>query len=105
MHSNLHRYHVCFACWAVAAAALIFFTRGTATLAADPDDPFAPGNKAESAKTAKAPAVGKLIDFKVSVKPQKARRGETVQLTIEGTPKQGYHTYPFTQRAPEQDIV
>src|SRR5439155_17583764 len=41
----------------------------------------------------------------VSVTPKEAKRGETVQLVITGTPKPGFHTYPLTQRAdnPFQD--
>jgi thiol:disulfide interchange protein DsbD len=47
----------------------------------------------------KPPATAERIDFKVELTPARVRRGETVQLTITGTPRQGYHTYPITQRA------
>ena len=30
-------------------------------------------------------------------------QGQTVRLTIKGTPKEGYHTYPLTRRTPTQD--
>jgi thiol:disulfide interchange protein DsbD len=41
---------------------------------------------------------------KLGAKPVKVRRGEILQLTITGTPKPGFHTYPLTQRAPKQDV-
>ncbi len=67
-------------------------------------DPFAQENELKrSAPPApaptKAPPTAKVIDFKVSAEPSAARRGETMKLTITGTPKPGYHTYPLTQRA------
>ena len=35
----------------------------------------------------------------------KARRGDTFRVILTGTPAQGYHTYPITRRAPEQDAI
>src|SRR5207245_652173 len=37
--------------------------------------------------------------FETTVTTQQARRGETVQLTIAGNPKPGFHTYPLTQKS------
>jgi thiol:disulfide interchange protein DsbD len=93
--------------------ALANAARTPAPAAAAKDDPFAPANAAESPATAtaadtkavgkpadtKAPGSAPYIDFKVELSPAKVRRGETVQLTITGTPAKGYHTYPIAQRA------
>jgi thiol:disulfide interchange protein DsbD len=87
--------------------------RPAAQVAAGKGDPFAPANAAvppTAARSSEAPAAGKpadktppataaRIDFKVELTPARVRRGETVQLTITGTPHKGYHTYPITQRA------
>ena len=35
----------------------------------------------------------------------KARRGDTFQVVLTGTLAKGYHTYPITRRAPEQDAI
>lgn len=103
----------------------------TATTVAANDDPFDPSNRAAptntvvppkptTTETAKAPAASRpadavaatptgrqpkaaeLIDFEIYLSPGKVRRGQTVRVTVRGTPKQGYHTYPMTFRAPEQ---
>jgi thiol:disulfide interchange protein DsbD len=70
------------------------------------DDPFAPTAPPPNsvAKGRKNPTDDR-IDFAVSVDPVKARRGQTVRVTIRGTPRPGYHTYPLTQRSadPAQD--
>lgn len=75
------------------------------------DDPFqlnlkkkeeAAKEKADEKKP-KAPATASRIDFEVRVEPKKARRGETVKLTINGKPRPGLHTYPITQRTPNQN--
>ncbi len=81
------------------------------------DDPFAQAPE-KNAKAADKPPVANVpglaggknptedrIDFGVSVKPPEAKRGETVQLTIQGILRPGFHTYPMTQRAenPLQD--
>lgn len=44
-----------------------------------------------------------LIHFAVTVKPQSVRRGQTITVTIKGTPSPGFHTYPITQRTPDED--
>jgi cytochrome c biogenesis protein CcdA len=69
----------------------------------------------------KPPPTAKRIDFTVSLtregaapgdpfsdanhvgaKVKEVRRGEVLRLTITGKPRKGFHTYPLTQRAPEQ---
>jgi thiol:disulfide interchange protein DsbD len=69
------------------------------------DDPFAQVPAPGSAP-GKNPTMER-IDFDVSVKPQDAKRGETVKLTITGMPLPGFHTYPMTQRTdnPLQDEI
>jgi thiol:disulfide interchange protein DsbD len=94
------------------AAIALFLLSGS--LKAQKDDPFDPINKLpDRAPVAKetpgpAPAVKQpserpptadRIDFDVSVAPKHARRGELVRLTIKGTPRPRYHTYPITERA------
>src|SRR5262245_37359838 len=77
------------------------------------DDPFDAANRllAPATKTNRPakqpPPTADRIDFDVSVKPTRARRGETVKLTIAGMPRPGFHTYPMTQRAdnPIQDVA
>jgi thiol:disulfide interchange protein DsbD len=83
------------------------------------DDPFATQPKVDLKPGAKAPVANapgsaanknpadERIDFEVSVKPVKARRGELVVLTISGSPLPGFHTYPMTQRTdnPLQDEI
>src|SRR5262245_12882202 len=85
--------------------ALANAARTPAPAAAEKNDPFAPGNAHESRpgdRTAdtkavgrpadtRAPATAAHIDFKVELSPARVRRGETVQLTITGTPGKGYH--------------
>jgi thiol:disulfide interchange protein DsbD len=75
------------------------------------DDPFAEIPKQNAKPSAKSPVANApgpdarknptddRIDFEVSVKPQEAKRGETVKLIIKGIPRPGFHTYPMTQRA------
>src|SRR5262245_48386704 len=71
--------------------------------AAADDDPFAPTNVALPEKPLSKVAVkevgptAKRIDFIVSAEPTTVRRGETVKLTIKGTPRTTFHTYPITQ--------
>ncbi len=48
--------------------------------------------------------IDKLIQLQVSITPAEARRGETVQLTITGKLKPGYHTYPITQPNPDHPV-
>src|SRR5229473_2259456 len=78
------------------------------------DDPFAENPKQNAKPSAKSPVANApgsdtrknptddRIDFEVSVKPQEAKRGETVKLIIKGIPRPGFHTYPMTQRADNQ---
>ncbi|HZT82283.1 MAG TPA: hypothetical protein VFA26_18795, partial [Gemmataceae bacterium] len=47
--------------------------------------------------------LAKLIDIKAEVKPTEARPGEVVKLTLTGTLKPGYHTYPITKRTKGQE--
>jgi thiol:disulfide interchange protein len=73
------------------------------------DEPAAPGQgNQESAKATpkgKPTPIDERIDFEITVTPRQVRRGETAQLTIRGTPRPGFHTYPLTQRSadPAQD--
>ncbi len=69
------------------------------------NDPFDLGNKAEpkTDKIEKSKGVADRIDFEVSVTPKEAAPGQTVKLTITGTPKPGFHTYAFTKRTPKQE--
>lgn len=84
------------------------------------DDPFAPAKEADpkpaavgkvsqesatATRKGKATPIDERIDFEITVTPKQGRRGETVRLTITGTPKPGFHTYPLTQRSadPAQD--
>jgi thiol:disulfide interchange protein len=53
-------------------------------LSVGPEDPFAPHYKVNAPNGNDAP-------FKV-------RRGEAFRITIVGTPKEGYHTYPISRR-------
>lgn len=86
----------------------------------DAGDPFAPANQmkdgtanpigeerglVKATPKVKPTPIDDRIDFEVTVAPKQARRGETMHLTIQGTPKPGFHTYPLTQRAanPAQD--
>ena len=52
-----------------------------------PGDPFAPGHEKRAV-----------------AKPLKVQRGQTILVTILGTPKEGFHTYPFTHRTSTQEI-
>jgi thiol:disulfide interchange protein DsbD len=68
------------------------------------DDPFSDANKAGAAKPkddkpTKVQTINDRITFTAAIEPKEARPGETVRLTITGTPKRGYHTYPLTQRS------
>jgi len=83
----------------------------------DPDDPFDPSNRVQdepgstpaTQKVAAAPVkkldaspIDDRIEFKISLEPEQARRGETVKMTIAGQLKPGYHTYPMTKRSAAQ---
>src|SRR5262249_3377642 len=97
--------------------ATVLATLSAFRVAAAQDDPFDVKNKLpDKSPVVKQPAVripilsplskksaaGERIDFDVSITPKQARRGEMVRLTIRGTPKPGFHTYPITQRADNQ---
>src|SRR6266851_1362376 len=83
----------------------LFVAASFVHLAGAQDDPFAQVPAPGSAP-GKNPTMER-IDFEVSVKPQEAKRGETVKLTITGLPLPGFHTYPMTQRTdnPLQDEI
>jgi thiol:disulfide interchange protein len=81
---------------------------GPAVGTAREGDPFAAANKAQHAT---APTkvdnvdnpttrkLAELIRFQVQVTPARARPGQVIYLTINGVVKEGYHTYPATQKA------
>src|SRR5438128_2708729 len=84
--------------------------KGSQAAKKDSDDPFAPAKQVKGGPAALAPEnrataksirkvnatpIDDRIDFEVTVTPKQARRGETVLLTIAGTPKPGFHTYPL----------
>jgi thiol:disulfide interchange protein DsbD len=60
----------------------------TFTASIAPSDPFSELNQPN-------PPKDKKLEF---------RRGETFVLTIAGSVRQGWHTYPLTRRAPEQSV-
>jgi thiol:disulfide interchange protein DsbD len=87
------------------AAAVPKAAKAAASRAPD-DDPFANNNAAAATpKRSEAPAPGvpdktlERLSFEASVEPETVRPGQTVRLTIHGTPKPGFHTYPITQYA------
>ena len=66
---------------------------------------------AESFVVGKSPPTAKYIDFKLDLQPWDAfsnpnkvgaprefRRGEVIRLVIQGTPHEGFHTYPLTRQ-------
>src|SRR5579871_3453666 len=73
---------------------------GTANKAQDPVAAPARVDKNVENPTTRKPA--ELIHFQVQATPAKARPGQLVTLTITGVVKDGYHTYPVTQRATDQ---
>jgi thiol:disulfide interchange protein DsbD len=95
----------------VALAALLAAV-GPTLAAGDDDDPFALKYQAGKAKgreprptvSPMAKQLAQLITFKVEVSPPETRPGQVVKLTLTGTLKPGYHTYPVTQRAPDQPL-
>jgi thiol:disulfide interchange protein DsbD len=94
--------------WVRSSAAIFLIAVGCwltashrAAAAPPPDDPFAQASDPGAVK-GKNPTDDR-IDFQVEVTPAKARPGEVVKLTIKGEPRPGYHTYPLTQRSPDQD--
>lgn len=82
-------------------------------LLADKKDPFDPENRAgprtvqppPKAEVKESPTTRKLaelLSFKVSVQPSQAKPGEVVKVTLVGTVKKGFHTYPITMRTANQ---
>jgi thiol:disulfide interchange protein DsbD len=59
-------------------------------------DPFADINKAPP-KSAALDKTLDLLQLEAGVEPKEARPGQVVRLTIKGTLKDGYHTYPISQ--------
>jgi thiol:disulfide interchange protein DsbD len=49
--------------------------------------------------------VDERIDFGIALTPEVARRGEKIKLTITGTPRPGFHTYPIGARTPDQPAL
>ncbi len=68
------------------------------------DDPFARANRAQPALSPASKKLPTLIDFKVTVEPPRAKPGTVVQLTITGTLKPGYHTYPLLERRSRSNV-
>jgi thiol:disulfide interchange protein DsbD len=89
---------------ALAAVALLL---GRAAPAPTEDyDPFSPANRAPARSPTPAPPApgkqepaAKVVTFTAAAEPKEVTRGTTFRLTIAGTPKDGYHTYPITRRA------
>jgi thiol:disulfide interchange protein len=97
---------------------------------AEQPDPFAPQNQASShpdkvgqksppgseqklpnpfeqgpfGKPAQNASVRDLIDLRVAVTPKSARRGETVEMTITGKVRPGYHTFALTKHTENQFV-
>ncbi len=61
-----------------------------------------PTPKSAEAPRRKLPTDG-LIELSASLSATKARPGDVVTLTIAGTPKAGYWTYPITERTEKQE--
>jgi thiol:disulfide interchange protein DsbD len=74
--------------------------QGDPFAAANQASPTVPGAAQRDDPTTKT--LAELITFKVAITPSEAKPGEVVKLTITGKPKDGYHAYPITQRAPNQ---
>jgi thiol:disulfide interchange protein DsbD len=69
------------------------------------DDPFSPENEIKEAprkpgvRKINTDPIDRLITFQGTIEPGRGRRGQTVKLTLTGTPAPGYHTYALTKRA------
>jgi thiol:disulfide interchange protein DsbD len=82
---------------------------------AEPKDPFALENQAKPQTQPEiiapksfgptAEKLRKLIHFTAKVEPATARPGELVHLIVTGKPIRGFHTYPVTQRTPDQPVL
>jgi thiol:disulfide interchange protein len=88
------------------AAGLLLILAGSSGAAPPNPDPFAPENQASAPKAVpdrahadRPPPTADRIDFEVGIAPKEVKPGETFKLTITGTPRKGFHTYPITQRA------
>jgi thiol:disulfide interchange protein DsbD len=73
--------------------ALMVFAILPAGATAQDDNPFGGGRPRTSVKD-------RLV-FQAAVTPTEAKRGELVKLTVTGTLKPGYHTYPLRQTNPK----
>jgi thiol:disulfide interchange protein DsbD len=51
----------------------------------------------------KPPATLDRLEFAISVSPDKVKPGDVVHVTLTGTPKPGFHTYPLTRRTANQE--
>jgi thiol:disulfide interchange protein DsbD len=86
-----------------ALALIAFVSLSTTALRAEPgdDDPFSDANAASAVKASPRPSstdkTVDLLQLEASVVPQEVRPGQTVRVTIKGSPKTEYHTYPLTQ--------
>jgi thiol:disulfide interchange protein len=71
-----------------------------------PPDPFAAQKEAKVAGNPPAVrgGVSDLIHFTVTMTPKTARRGETVQMTITGQLKPGFHTYAYNKHTENQAV-
>jgi thiol:disulfide interchange protein len=103
-----------FSIWKIGLPLLFLLLTFAPAAADDGDDPFSEKNKADPIKLDsgkppdKAPgnnlgpeALLQRIRFTAKVSPEKARPGDVVTVTITGTPLNGNHTYPITQRTPD----
>jgi thiol:disulfide interchange protein DsbD len=78
---------------------------------------LAPGLLAAESKSGKAQPAADRIDFKYTLTPldpfadgnqvgavvKEVHPGDVLRLAITGTPREGFHTYPLTQRTKDQD--
>src|SRR5262249_36436251 len=78
-----------------AMAGVLVLLLGTHLGAQPPDDPF--GGLGGSRKTNSE--TSERITFTPTVSPTKVKPGSVFTLTIKGTLKSGFHTYPLTMRA------
>jgi thiol:disulfide interchange protein DsbD len=82
---------------AVAGCILILLGIGMPPLAraADDPDPFSEGNR-------QVPKTANRIDFTATISQKEAKPGDVITVTITGKPRAGFHTYPLTRRAKDQ---
>lgn len=91
--------------WIVFGLALAGCLTLVPTAQAQSADPFARAFRLKQKSNAASKLLAEVIDFNVSVEPNKAKPGDVVRLTIAGTLKPGYHTYPLTKVATGQNTV